>query len=81
MHAITSGDLVYPEPIMQPTPGMHDLHAHPQPYLPQPNSQNFGTGEGLRHGQSEQDMERFIDIFLQVHASPTYADTYHVGHH
>ena len=66
MHAITSGDLVYPDPVMHPN--LHDMHINPPPYhLPQPSLQNQNfSAEGPRNGQSEQDMERFIDIFLQV---------------
>ena len=67
MHAITRGDLVYPDPIMHTN--LHEMHINPQGYhIPQPSLQNptFSSSEGHRNGQSEQDMERFIDIFLQV---------------
>ena len=70
MHAITSGDLVYPDPMMHPN--LHDMHINPPPYhLPHPSlqNQNFIGAEGPRNGQSEQDIERFIDIFLQVRQS------------
>lgn len=66
MHAITSGELVYPDPIMQPSIGMHEMHLNPSEYLSQPSQQNFGSSDSQRPAQNEQDMERFIDIFLQV---------------
>jgi len=63
MHAMTSNDLMYPDPHMpQPlSPSMQ--HNLSQEYL----LDGYGDGgEGLANGQSEQDMEKFINTFLQV---------------
>ena len=77
---LTSNDLMYPDhQLMQQQQqhqsslgGLrdlnlsHDLH-HPGS-LHQPTE--LGSAEGLANGHTEQDMEKFINIFLQVSAYP-----------
>ena len=76
---LTSNDLMYPDHQLMHQQqhhsslgGLRDLNLshdlHPAGSLHQPT--DLGSADGLANGHTEQDMEKFINIFLQVSAEP-----------